>query len=329
MKQIINLIKNSKNVAVFGHQSPDGDCLGSISAISFLIKSFGANVDAFIDDDIPPRLTFLNYDNINKKDFQLNNYDLLISVDVASDRLLGRYKDEFLNFGNTIVIDHHKNRNLQGKLCTYVNSQKASCSEIIFDLLNGVKIDITKDVATKLYMGVVDDTACFLHDNTTNETHIAGAKLLELGADLSLVNYNIIKKIPRKTFEIRKLLNSQIVFDGGLTYIVVPGKFMMKHNFTKVDIGDYVNMLVDLENTKIAFTVVEKQKNIFSVSLRSVLGYNVSNIAASFCGGGHTQASGLEIRENFKENLDKLILLCKEEISKVSNVWEEWNNCFK
>ena len=38
MKQIISLIKKSKNVAVFGHQSPDGDCLGSISAISFLLQ---------------------------------------------------------------------------------------------------------------------------------------------------------------------------------------------------------------------------------------------------------------------------------------------------
>ena len=74
MKQIISLIKKSKNVAVFGHQSPDGDCLGSISAISFLIKNFGINVDAFIDDDIPPRLTFLKYDNINTKDFKERIY---------------------------------------------------------------------------------------------------------------------------------------------------------------------------------------------------------------------------------------------------------------
>ncbi len=320
MKQIINLIKQSKSVAVFGHQSPDGDCLGSISAISFLIESFGINVDAFIDDDIPPRLTFLEYDNINKKDFDLSNYDLLITVDVASDRLLGKYKDIFLNFSKTIVIDHHKNRKLQGTLVTYVDNKKASCSEIIFELINTAKINITKDIATKLYMGVVDDTACFLHDNTTSSTHYVGAKLLELGADLHRINYNIIKKIPRKTFEIRQLLNSQIVFDGQLTYIVISGKFMMKHNFTKVDIGDYVNMLVNLENTKIAFTVVEKQKNVFSVSLRSISGYDVSHIASALGGGGHSQASGFEIREDFKDNLDKLIKLCKDEIEQVSNV---------
>ena len=50
MKKIFNLIKNSKRVAVFAHQSPDGDCLGSSYAISFLCKSFGKEVDVFIDD---------------------------------------------------------------------------------------------------------------------------------------------------------------------------------------------------------------------------------------------------------------------------------------
>ena len=78
--------------------------------------------------------------------------------------------------------------------------------------------------------------------------------------------------------------------------------------------------LVNLENTKIAFTVVEKQKNVFSVSLRSISGYDVSHIASALGGGGHSQASGLEIREDFKDNLDKLIKLCKDEIEQVSNV---------
>ena len=226
----------------------------------------------------------------------------------------------FINNSNTIVIDHHKNRDLVGKLITYVDSKKASCSEILFDLLNKAKVKIDKNTATKIYMGVVDDTACFLHDNTTNSTHYCGAKLLELGADMHKVNYNLIKLTPKNTFEIRKLLNNEIVFDNGLTYLTISEKFMLNHNFTKTDIGDYVNMLVNIENTKIAFTVIEKQQNVFSVSLRSILGYDVSKIANYFDGGGHSQASGCEIRNDYKNKLQELITLCKEEIERKSNV---------
>ena len=157
MKQLIKQLKKCKSVAVFGHQSPDGDCIGSISAISFLLKYYNANIDIFIDDDIPERLQFLNIDNINIKEFDKNNYDTLITVDVAGERLLGKYKEDFLSFKNTIVIDHHLNRDLKGSLFTYVDSTKASCCEILYQLIEQCKIKLDCQTATRIYAGVVDD----------------------------------------------------------------------------------------------------------------------------------------------------------------------------
>ena len=84
---IIKTIKKSNRVAVFGHQSPDGNCLGSISAISFLCKKLGKQVDCFIDDDLPLKYQFISYSNLNQCEFDINNYDLLICVDVASEKL--------------------------------------------------------------------------------------------------------------------------------------------------------------------------------------------------------------------------------------------------
>ncbi len=302
-------------MAVFGHQSPDGDCLGSISAIYFLLKSLGKNVNAFIDDNIPKMYNFLQYDYINAVEFNENDYDLIISTDIASKRMLGKYSEIFHNFDNSIVIDHHKNRDLVGKY-TYVDISKSSCSEIIFDILSMTKKKPTKDIATKLYMGIVDDTGCFLHSNTTSSTHITASKLIDFGANVDLVNYNIIKLITKKTFLATKVLNNKVVFDDGLVYVIVSEKLMSENDFTKQDISGYVNMLCNIEDTKIAFTMTEKQKNVFSVSLRSVMGYDVSHIATYFGGGGHTQASGCEISQNIKDNTQKLIDLCKDEIKR-------------
>ena len=315
MNQIIKILKKSKSVAVFGHQSPDGDCLGSISAIYFLLKSLGKNINAFIDDNIPKMYNFLQYDYINAVEFNKNDYDLVISTDIASKRMLGKYSEIFDNFDNSIVIDHHKNRDLVGKY-TYVDISKSSCSEIIFDILSMAKKKPTKDIATKLYMGVVDDTGCFLHSNTTSSTHITASKLIDFGANVDLVNYNIIKLITKKTFLATKVLNNKVVFDDGLAYVIVSEKLMSENDFTKQDISGYVNMLCNIEDTKIAFTMTEKQKNVFSVSIRSVMGYDVSHIATYFGGGGHTQASGCEISQNIKDNTQKLIDLCKDEIKR-------------
>lgn len=319
MNQIIKILKKSKRVAVFGHQSPDGDCLGSISAIHFLLQNLGKRVDAFIDDNIPKMYNFLQFDYINAIEFEKNKYDLLISVDVASKRMLGKYSEIFDNFEKTVVIDHHKNRDLNGKY-TFVDKNKSSCSEIIFDMVIMAKQKPTKDIATKLYMGVVDDTGCFLHSNTTSSTHITASKLIEYGANVDLVNYNIIKLITKKNFLATKVLNNEVVFSSGLTYVIINEKLMSENGFTKQDISGYVNMLCNIEDTKIAFVMTEKQNGVFSVSLRSNVGYDVSNIATTFGGGGHTQASGCEISQDVEENTKRLINLCKKEIKGKNNV---------
>ena len=319
MKQLIKIIKKSKRVAVFGHQSPDGDCLGCISALSFLFKKYNIQYDNFIDDDIPERLRFLQLKDVNSIEFDINNYDLLISVDVASARLLGKYKETFVNFKNTIVIDHHLKRDLNGKVC-YVDSKKASCCEVIYELLKKAKVHFTAEVATYLYLGVVDDTGCFLHDNTTAYTHKVAYHLINDGANLKLINYNIAKYQSLKTFYINKLLDNMIVFDDNVYYLCISHKFMKDNNFSKSEIGDYVNKLVNLENCKISFVISEKQKNLFSVSLRCLQGYDVSKVANKFGGGGHIQASGCEITGDFNDILKKVIQECKTAISEAENV---------
>ncbi len=312
MKKIFKIIKNSKRVAVFAHQSPDGDCLGSSYAISFLCKKFGKDVDVFIDDDLTAPYDFIKYENLNTCEFDENNYDLLISTDVATSKLLGKYAEVFQKFNNTIVIDHHLSRDLTGKY-TYVE-HRASCAEIVYEMIKKSKVKITKDVATMLYLGVSDDTGCFMHDNTTSTTHKIAGDLIDLGADISLVNYHVFKLEPLKTFKMTTELDQNIVMDNGLTYNVVSYDFMNKNGYTSHDLGDYVNRLLNLEGTKVAVLFVEKQKNVFRLNFRCLKGYNVSKVANQFNGGGHTQASGATYYGTKKEALENVIKACKEAV---------------
>lgn len=316
MKKIFKIIKNSKRVAVFAHQSPDGDCLGSSYAISFLCQKFGKQVDVFIDDDLTKNVKygFVKFDNLNRCEFDAKNYDLLISTDVAASRLLGKYADEFQKFDNKIVIDHHTSRDLEGKY-TYVE-YRSSCAEIVYEILRKSKVKITKDVATMLYLGVSDDTGCFMHDNTTSKTHRIAGDLIDLGADISLINYRVFKLEPIKTFNMAKLLNQSIVMEDGLTYNVVTYDLMVKNGYTTNDLGNYINTLLNLEGTKVAVLLVEKQKNVFRLNFRCLKGYDVSIVANQFNGGGHTQASGGTFYGTLKEALSQVIKASKEAVKK-------------
>ena len=318
MRTILKKIKKSTKVAVFGHQSPDGDCLGCLSAISFLCKMLNKEVYAFIDDSIPTRYSFLDTSFINSIEFNKDSYDLFISVDVADKHQLGKYESLFNGSDNTISIDHHSVRDLVSKI-TYVD-KTSSCSELLYKLITISRIKLNKSVSTFLYMGVSDDTGCFLHDNTTSNSHYVAGKLIENGADYKLVNYNLFKLVKKKTYELTKKLDAIIQEREGIRFIVVDQKFMQENNCQKSDFGDYVNTLLNFEGTKISFTMIEKQQGIFSLSFRSLKEYDVAKVASNFGGGGHKQAAGGRIGGNVKKCLEKVLNCVEAEIRNGDNV---------
>ena len=93
--------------------------------------------------------------------------------------------------------------------------------------------------------------------------------------------------------------------------------------YTFDDVGDYVNILMSLEGTKIAYLIKEKGKNTYSVSLRSLKGYDVSKIAQKFGGGGHIQASGFCFGGKLKDFEKQLLFECQKEAKgeKFADVW--------
>ena len=118
-------------------------------------------------------------------DIDTTQYDTLISVDIATKRLLGKYGDIFENFENTVSIDHHGSRSLKAK-ALYCETHSSSCSELIFKFAKVLKAKITPEIANYLFAGIVGDTACFEHDNVTPQTHLIASKLYEYGLPNSI-----------------------------------------------------------------------------------------------------------------------------------------------
>ena len=317
LKQIIKIIKQSKRVAVFAHLSADADCLGSLSAISFLCKTYGKRVDCYIDDDkLKDNYKFMDINvNLGNK-FDGKDYDLLISVDIAAERMLGQYKEEFFAHNNTLVIDHHEDRDLLGKY-VYVDFGCASCGEIILELIKLSKVQLTKQIATNLYSAIAGDTGCFMHDNTTINTHNAAAYLMGQGADFSTANYYLFKLTNKKTFALKNILNKQICEKEGVTYCIVEQSLLEKGDYDLADISTYVDDLLNIEGTKIAYVIKEKAKNSYSVSLRCQKQYDVAKVAHIFGGGGHKQAAGFSFGGRLKEFEQQLLFEAIKESKRI------------
>ena len=67
------------------------------------------------------------------------------------------------------------------------------------------------------------------------------------------------------------------------------------------DDADLVNLLTEIEDTKVSIIFVEQPGRKVKVSWRSDPGINVAEIASEFGGGGHEQASGAMIEGELEE----------------------------
>ena len=107
-----------------------------------------------------------------------------ICIDCSNRRRTINYIDDLSKY--LIVIDHHTDSKPIGNL--YLCESRASTSIIIYDILNIMNINIDKKIATALYLGIAGDTSWFSNFNMSAEVHLIAGKLLQYGADLSIIN---------------------------------------------------------------------------------------------------------------------------------------------
>jgi bifunctional oligoribonuclease and PAP phosphatase NrnA len=74
-------IQQAKKIAIFGHMSPDGDCIGAMLGLGRLLEKQKKQVKYFVPNKPSKIFSFVKNINRLKSRFDYKNYDLLIFVD--------------------------------------------------------------------------------------------------------------------------------------------------------------------------------------------------------------------------------------------------------
>ena len=170
---IIEKINEANDIVLLVHENPDGDAIGSIISFSRALTKIGKNVTGIIEKH-PANCVFLTstigreLKTFDEADLT-KKYDLCIVLDCGNLDRLSLAKDLFINANDTACIDHHDTNNSFAN-ANYIKPEAAATGEIIFDLLNEMKIDIDTEIATALYASIISDTGNFSHQNTTKRT---------------------------------------------------------------------------------------------------------------------------------------------------------------
>ncbi len=311
LKKLIKQIKKSKRVAIFAHTEPDFDAISSALSLKYALNKINIESDYIINEKLSDKALLFYGENCFKNKFNKSDYDFFISVDTpVLDRTM--CPELFTTQTNSFVIDHHKNLGMIGKY-NFIDSNYSSCAEMVYEFIQKLKIKIDIKIATVLYAGLSADTGSFVNSNTNTNSFIVAGNLKKLGANTEKFNEMFYKSSSIKDLNIKKFVLNNIVFTKNIAYCLVTQNDIKE---LKADPKDFhiSNQLIKFDKVKIAFSIIEKEPNIYYVSFRSKEGFPMREVAERLGGGGHLYACACKLSET-KPNIHKIKNMVIKEIN--------------
>jgi phosphoesterase RecJ-like protein len=298
-EQIYHSLINAKNVLLVAHQKPDGDTLGSSSAILSWLIIEGKNVTAFCVDEPPHTLRYLDNIHLYSTDHRVfeSRYDVVVVFDSGNLRYCGisnhikNLEDDYL----LINIDHHITNENYGHI-NLVLTDASSTAEVVHRFFDHNKVTIDARMATSLLTGIVTDTGNFSNAATTNGGIDAAAKMLAAGARAEDIINNVQKNKTVNSLKLWGTILSRLTYNPRLD---IASTYVLKKDMddsTDDAMEGFANFLNGVVGQTDAILFLREMPNGFvKGSLRSAT-RDVSTLAKLLGGGGHKKAAAFTIQ---------------------------------
>ena len=303
-----NALRQRDSFLILTHKNPDGDTAGSAGALCSALRRMGKSAYMYSNPQFTKKLLPYVGEFIAPADFK---GECTVAVDIAEEKLFAEGFSGKIDY----CIDHHPTNTLYAG-DTLLHAEKASCGEIILELLTGLGLEPTQKEATLLYIAESTDTGCFLYANTSAETFSSAAKLIGCGADKDKINLDFFRKVSPARIRLEGMIYSSMRFfrDDTVAFAVITKEMLEKSGVQEDDLDDIASLAGRNEKAIVSITVREKPEHC-RVSVRSGPQVSSSDICARFNGGGHRAAAGCTIKAAPDEAVELLM-------KAVNEVWQ-------
>lgn len=304
-------VRSAERIAVTAHMRPDGDAVGSCTALYHCIKDMGRQAVIVLPDKAPGYLSFIT-ETIGRGDLvsheddpagaqaAISGCDLLFSLDYNAFHRTGKMEPLLdASKARKILIDHHLNPSRELFDLAFSETQVSSTAEYLFYILMGTGAysggaeSLPADAATALMTGMTTDTNNFANSVFPSTLRMASA-LLEAGVDRDMIITHLYNEYREERIRLLgKLLSEGLrITDDGVGYIVLSKKMMDRYGLQEGETEGFVNIPLSIGKVKMSCFFKEDEDRI-RVSIRSKRGISANRCATLyFHGGGHEQAAG-------------------------------------
>lgn len=324
MNQIANSLATCRRVFLVSHVNPDGDAVGSLIALGLALEKLGIDTTMYNESSIPAVYRFLPaIEKITRQTDELDDYDAAVVLDCGDLGRVGAVAERIAGFKLMINIDHHVTNKHFGTL-QYIDTQACSTTEIIYRIIQQLRVPLEKSIATAIYTGILTDTGSFRFSNTSRSSFSICEKMVAAGVDPHQVARYVYGTYSLGRIKLLNLaIDSIEISPNGRLSVMTLTQDMLKETETQPeDIDGFINYAKRIEDVKVAALIQETRngshgdvagrKKSFHVSLRSDGSTDVAEIASSFGGGGHCNAAGFSIETTLSRLKDTINHLAKK-----------------
>lgn len=292
----------ARKVLLTCHLGPDGDALGSMSALGALLRDAGRTVVLFNPDPAPRNLRFLpGLDGLVKHPG--GPHDLTIVVDCGDAQLLGpRFPGRDLT-GPLVVLDHHAASRPFGDV--YVcDPGAASVGVLVARLAAALGWPISPEAAQGIYVSLVSDTGSFRYANTNAEAfNLAAGLVAERGVDPWAVAQKLGEEVPLARYRLlAAALGSLELVHGGKVAVMTVTEEMVRQAGAKWEHSEgLVNYARAIEGVECGVFIAPSRDGGTRISLRTKGGVDAGAVCTPFGGGGHRGAAGCSMPTTLAE----------------------------
>ena len=309
------LIKETDQVMIMGHNNPDIDAIGSALGISRLAKSLDKKVNIVASTEglaLKELLQSLSEDQeyegliINKEiaENEITPETLLVVVD--TNKISHVEAPELLDKTSRIaIIDHHRRSTdfIKDSILTFHEVYASSAAELVTEVLQYTEEQpkLTTLEAEALYAGIMMDTKNFTF-KTGVRTFEAAAYLRRYGVDIIKV-----KKWFQSDLETYKKITNIIDKTEIIRDTIGISTYESEDKDAGVVCAKAADELLTIGNITTSF-VLGNVGDMISISGRSIGEINVQLILEKMGGGGHSTVAGVQIQgKTIKEVKQELI----------------------
>ena len=298
LREIVKAIREHETFAVFSHEEPDGDAIGSQVAMTLALRALGKNVISLRLDAVAPCLAFLNSgDTIEKYDPERDRERILgaevaIILDACNYfRLghIGKLVEESPSL--KINIDHHRDNAFFGDI-DFVRFIAGGTAEMVFEVVKAIGVPVEGKIAEALYVGLSTDTLGFKYIDPDGNMIAVISELVKGGIKIEDLQEQLYYNRPDTYLDDLAGLLEKVRYEdnGALAWFVMYNECRLSY-YQRELASEALHQLLSVKRIRAA-VMFHQEKEGVEAWFRSKTDVDVGKAAEKVGGGGHRTASG-------------------------------------